>query len=144
MRRIGSLKRFRLLDHAGDVGIEAYGRSLSELFQNAAQAFFRIITDPSKVRRRLARRLVLRRESTEHLLVAWLSEFIYLFETQGLLFNRFSIHRVDGQSLEALAEGEIYEEARHPIQTLVKAVTFHGLHVQEVDGLWQARIILDL
>jgi hypothetical protein len=38
-------KKFRLLDHTADLGILVYGRDLEELFSNAGEAFFDIITD---------------------------------------------------------------------------------------------------
>lgn len=138
------MKRFRFLDHGGDVGVEVLGASLSELFQNAAEAFFRIITDPKTVRRKQSRRLTLKGETPEQLLVAWLNELLYLFETERLLLSRFRIDRIDEGSLEAHAEGETYDERRHPIKTLVKAVTFHQLQLHEEEGLWKARIIFDL
>jgi len=138
------VKRFSILGHGGDVCIEVRGNSLPELFENTAEALFRIITDTKRVRKKKSRRVRIEQEDHNHLLVAWLNELLYLFEKEGLLFSRFRVDRIDEGSLEATAEGETYDEGRHPIQNLVKAATFHQLQLKEVDGLWKARIILDL
>jgi SHS2 domain-containing protein len=47
-------------------------------------------------------------------------------------------------SLEATVWGEKYEEGRHPIKTLIKAVTFHQLQIEEENGNWKAQLIFDL
>jgi SHS2 domain-containing protein len=43
------MKAYELIDHTADVGIKAYGKSLSEAFQNAAKGMFDIITDKSEI-----------------------------------------------------------------------------------------------
>ena len=138
------MRGFRLIDHTGDTGVLVYGASLQELFENAAQAFFYVLTDRRRIRGRDPREFLLGGNGREELLVGWLNEFLYLFDTQGLLFRRFQVQEVDEQHLKATAWGEPYEEGRHPIKTPVKAVTFHQLRVRKEQGVWKAQLIFDL
>lgn len=139
-----SIRGVRVVDHGGDAAIEVCGRTLPELFEQAAEGFMKLVTDPRKVRRRIAREIRVEGHKTEDLLVRWLSELLFQFETRGLLFRHFEIRRLEQDRLEAVAEGERFDETRHGIRTLVKAPTYHGLRVEQRDGLWRARIVFDL
>lgn len=138
------IRGFRVVDHGGDAAIEVCGRNLEELFERAAEGLTRLITDLRRVRARLVKKIRVEGDKPEDLLVRWLSELLFQFEIQGLLFRRFKILRLEHDRLEGLAEGEPFDETRHGIRTLVKAPTYHGLRVEQKDGLWRARIVLDL
>lgn len=135
---------FRFIDHTGDVGIALEGRDPSELFRHAGEAFFSILTDLGKIRGRIRRRIELEANGWEDLLVRWLSEFNFLFETEGMLFRTFDIDTIDEHRIRATAQGEPYEEGRHPIKTSVKAVTYHQLRVRQEGGTWKVTVIFDI
>jgi SHS2 domain-containing protein len=138
------MRKFEFLDHTGDLGIRVFGKSLPDLFRHASEALFHVITDPETIQCRETRRISLQGHDLEELLIDWLNEFIYLFETQGLLFRDFDFSSLDAQSLEASARGEPYDASRHPIKTTVKSATHHQLHIRREKGLWKAQVILDL
>ncbi len=121
-----------------------FGETLDALFVHAAEALFHVLTDRRKIRERSGHDFSLGAGGIEELLVVWLGELLFLFETERLLFRRFEIRGLDPLHMEASAWGEEYEEGRHPIKTLIKAVTFHQLRVEQTRGGWRARIILDL
>jgi len=54
------MRRFEILDHTADIGLIVYGEDLKTLFENAGVAFFHLITDLRKVRRRVERRIEVR------------------------------------------------------------------------------------
>ena len=137
-------KKFRFIDHTADVGVVVYGKSLAELFQNAAESFFSVLIELKKIQEEESRSFSLDAPGLEELLVSWLNEFLFLFETQGLLFSRFAITNLSNTHLEATAWGERYVEGKHPIKRVIKAVTFHQLKIFEKNGHWQTQIIFDL
>jgi len=136
--------RFELVDHTGDLGVRVFGESLSLLFEQAAQALTFILTDPETIRIKSSRKLLLEAKTDEELLITWLNEFVYLFDTEGLLFKTYDVLSVHDHRLEALAQGEIYVEDRHPIKTTVKAATYHQLKIEHLEGVWTAQVIFDL
>ena len=88
---------------------------------------------------RVSRRLDIRAEDPESLLVRFLSEILYLGEQDGLGFDRYSIE-LDGYRLKANISGA-------PIASLakdIKAVTYHNLSIQTSARGFEARIVFDV
>jgi protein archease len=136
--------RFELVDHTGDLGIRVFGESLPRLFEQAAQALTFILTEPETIRLKETRKIPLEAKTDEELLITWLNELVYLFDTKGLLFKTYQVLSIQDHHLEALAQGESYVEDRHPIKTTVKAATYHQLKIENRQGVWTAQVIFDL
>jgi SHS2 domain-containing protein len=138
------MKRFEVLDHTADIGLIVYGEDLKSLFENAGKAFFHLITDLKKVRLRTEKRIEIRKESLERLMVDWLTELLYLHEVENLLFKEFKVESVGEKGLRARVKGEAFQEGVHVIKTGVKAVTYHQIEVRKGREGWRAQIIFDL
>jgi len=138
------MKRFEILDHTADIGLIVYGDHLKGLFENAGEAFFHLITDLRKVRRRIKRRIDIGGESLDRLMVDWLSELLYLHDIENLLFKGFKVESVGEDGLRAIVKGEPFQEGVHVIKTEVKAVTYHRIEVRKEEGRWRAQVIIDL
>ena len=138
------MKRFEVLDHTADIGLIVYGEDLKSLFENAGKAFFHLITDFKKVRLRTEKRIEIRKESLERLMVDWLTELLYLHEVENLLFKEFKVESVGEEGLRARVKGESFQEGVHVIKTGVKAVTYHQIEVRKRKEGWRAQIIFDL
>ena len=139
-----AMRQFKFLNHTGDLAMEIYGESLKDLFENAGMAFFSVMTDRSRIRKRVERSITLRYGDREILMVDWLGELLYLHDVEGLLFRRFDVVSIEQGCFKALAWGEPFQPDRHVIRTAIKAATFHQLEVREHGGTWRARVILDL
>ena len=126
------------------MGIEVFAPSLPTLFRYAAEAFFEVITVPQRIRIKNTVDLEVKAEDRERLLVAWLNEFLFLFETEGRLFKDVDVLTLSENRITARARGEVYKQEQHPIKTVIKAVTYHELEIKEKEGAWSARIIFDL
>ena len=138
------MKRYKVLDHTADIGLIIYGQDLKGLFENAGKAFFHLITDLRKVRRRVEKRVRIGKESLDRLMVDWLSELLYLHDVDHLLLKEFKVESVGEDGLKAVVEGEPFQAGFHVIKTEVKAVTYHQIRVLKEDGNWRAQVILDL
>ncbi len=135
---------YEFLDHTGDLGIRVWADDIKGTFQEAARALFDIITDLEKVEVHLKREIAVKGSGREELLVAWLSELLYLHEVKGLLFCDFKLAEIDEGNARGMAMGEEFHEGRHTIKTSIKAVTYHQLEIKEEDGCWQAQVIFDI
>ena len=135
-------KRFQLIEHTADVGLVAYGETLTEAFANAAYGLFSIIAELKTVKEVESRQLELSEEDPEALLFEWLNSLIYLFDVEMILFKRFEITDFDRRRLRATCHGEKYDPSRHQLKTGVKAATYHML---KVDGdKNQVQVIFDI
>ena len=135
---------FRIIDHTADVGLEAQAPDLAQLFANAARGMFSIISSLQQVQPVQRIHVVLTAQNLEDLLVAWLSELLYLFSTRSSLFCDFEINEIDNHHLRAAALGGPIDFSRHELYTEIKAVTYHGLRVARLNQLWIANIIFDI
>ncbi len=139
------MRRYEVLDHTADIGLIVYGRDLPSLFENAAEGFFHLITNLLTVRPSVEKRIEIKGEALDRLMVDWLSELLYLHDVEYLLFKEFHVESVGDDGLKAVARGEPFQEGLHEIKTEVKAVTYHQITVKkEEDGGWKAQIIFDL
>ncbi len=136
-------KEFELIDHTADVGIIAHGASMNQAFANAARGLFSIITDLDGIEEALHRDIEIAAPDQESLLVEWLNELIYLFDTENIIFNRFDITRLTNTYLEARIYGEKVDSSRHKLKTGVKAATYHMLKVDEDDGC-KIQVLFDI
>ncbi|MEX2046424.1 MAG: archease [Chloroflexota bacterium] len=133
----------RLVEHTADTGIEAWGRTLDEAFEEAALALFEIIIDPAAVEERESHRIAVSGTDDGDLLVRWLNELLYLVDAYGLVFRRSSVERRAPATLVATAYGERLDPARHQPRSAVKAVTYHQLAVEPGPPA-HVRVIVDL
>ena len=133
--------RYEEIDHTADVGIKAYGASLDELFEHAAEGMFSLIADLEGVKPVGEVEVRLEAEDVPGLFVRWLSELLYLHDTQRYLFRTFAV-RIRGTSLHGTAAGETIDKRRHELKLAIKAVTRHGLVVDPKAGV--AQVIFDI
>jgi SHS2 domain-containing protein len=137
-------RKFKIMSHTADIGIVAGGGDMKTAFENAAKGMFSIITDRRKVRSVIRREAAVSAPDREMLLVAWLNELVYLFDTRRFLGKRFEITELTDTSLKATIYGEDIDPSRHEIRIGIKAVTYHMLRVSEAAGRWQVRVIFDI
>ena len=125
------MKTYELIEHTADVGIKAYGKNISESFENAAKGMFDIITDKSEIEAVGEYEIYLEAQDLEQLLVDWLSELLFLNSAKNLVFSFFKVKLDEkNNSLSAHVFGEKYNISKHKIGTEIKAVTYHILEVR--------------
>lgn len=133
-----------LIDHTADVGLHVKASTLPVLFERAAIGMFTILTDISSVVPAQSESVEVCADDLETLLVAWLSELNYRHVVHHKLYSRFDVIEVGNGVLTAQVHGEQIDPLRHTIHTEIKAVTRHGLKLQQIDGGYEATVILDL
>lgn len=138
------LPRFEPLEHTADAGVVAYGRSLAETFEQAARGMYALMVDLETVNERETVAVAVEGDGVEALLVAWLSELLYLTDVRGLLFRSFDVDEVTEQQAAGRARGEPVDRGRHILGVGVKAVTRHLLEVTPVEGGYRARVLFDI
>ena len=126
------MKTYELIDHTADVGLKAYGKTLSEAFENAAKGMFDIITDSSEIESIGQYDIELEAPNLEQLLVDWLSELLYLNTSRNQVFGFFKVNLDEkNNKLTAKIFGEKFTLSKHKIGSEIKAVTYHILEVKK-------------
>lgn len=136
---------YELFDHTADLGIRVRAKTLDALFSDAAEGLFAaVVEDIRTIRSDVMVEISVCGKDREYLLFDWLRELLLRFDTEGLLFGRFVVTVTDA-GLTATACGEPVNRARHQMAREVKAITYHGLKVnQNADGTWLAEVIVDI
>jgi SHS2 domain-containing protein len=139
-----SQKPYEVFEHTADVGLHAYGNTLPELFIHAAQGMESLMVSPEQVRLLVSREITAEGHDVVSLLIAWMSELIFLFDTEFLIFRAFEIDSLSEISLKGRASGEPYDAQRHDMSSAIKAVTWHEAAVERIAEGYKARIIFDI
>ena len=135
--------KFRIIDDlTSDVMFEAYGKTLKEVFENAAEALFSVICQKEKVEPKIARDIEMEAESVEELMFDWLQELIARVDIEEMFFSKFEVFEVSETSLKARIWGS---EARPELgETVVKAVTYYGYKFEKTEKGYKVRAALDI
>jgi len=137
-------RAYEVFEHTADIGLHAFGRTLPELFIHAAQGMESLMVAPEQIRPLTSREIAVEGHDEVSLLIAWLNELIFLFDTEYLLFREFEIDAITGTHLKGRASGEPYDAQRHDLSSAIKAVTWHEAAVELTDDGYKARIIFDI
>ena len=135
---------YEVFEHTADVGIHAFGHTLPELFIHAAQGMESLVVAPEQIGESVSREIAVEGHDIVSLLVAWLNELVFLFDTEYLLFRTFEIHAFTETSLHGRASGEPYDAQRHELSSAIKAVTWHEAAVERTEDGYKARVIFDI
>lgn len=135
---------YRLLEHTADMGIEAWGQDMPELFVQAAWALRSILFGNCPACCRQQQPVQLQAVDSQELLVTWLNEILFLWESCQLVLAAFNVEHLEASALQAVVSGEGFDPGRHGLEHEVKAVTYHQLQLAPEAGCWRARLYVDL
>jgi len=147
-----NINRYRYIDHISDIGIEFYGNTLPELFENAAAGMFSIMCDLKLIKPTAKKSTTVSGKYTGYgdLLVSWLDKLIYLYEVNNMLFSEFKVVEIKEKNSNTTLKAEIYGEKinrhRHEIRAAIKAATYHKLEVRKnkAGRNWEGKVIFDV
>ena len=85
------MEPFVYLKHIADAEFIAYGDTIDSAFNHAALATFNLMIDPKAVRLETSKDVELESDALDSLLHDWLSELLYIFEVDRLIFGKFDV-----------------------------------------------------
>jgi len=139
---------FETFEHTADLGLRIRAATLEELFTEAARALFSVVVEEEQTIQPAQRLdLTIPGDDREFLLFDWLRELLYHFDAEHLLLARFEVKLLGNgglQGLQGSAWGEPLDRSRHELGHEVKAITYHGLRVEQTPEGWLAEVIVDI
>jgi SHS2 domain-containing protein len=140
--------RFKFLEHTADAYIAAYGRTLSEAFENAGLAVFEVMTDLDKVNPRNEESIEVNARDAYELLYNWLEALLVKFDIEQMLFSKLKVLELIEKSndfrLKVQVRGERFDPEKHVQKVGVKAVTYHRMEIIQKPNHVTLKFILDL
>ncbi len=141
------MKKYEFLEHPADLKIRAFGHDLAEVFVNAALGMMEFLYGenicsrdiPTLSRDVSTERVKIKSHDLPSLLVDWLSELLYLSDTNNRVYVGFKINKIGETEIEA-------EVGSYPAKAIedIKAVTYNELKIGKQDGLWVAEVVFDI
>jgi len=141
-------KKYSYLPHTSDIYIVAYGLTLGEAFENAAEAMFNVITDISEVRPTNVFNIHVSGIDEYSLLYNWLEELLYLFDTTHFVFSKFKVYKIEKENLDFILNGEVYGEpfnpAIHKKGKEIKSPTYSLMEISQLNSIYAVKFVLDI
>ena len=129
---------FRWLEHTGEAELAIEAPTAEAVFVDALLALRELI-GAGEHGGRVTRRVTASGVDRPTLLADWLSELVFLAETEGFVADRVvALHLGEG-NLAATVSGHLASPPH-----LVKAVTYHRLTLEQAGSEWKATVVLDV
>lgn len=135
---------YEYFEHQADIGIRGKGTTLAEAFEQAALAMFEIMVETKDLQIDKPQIVEVEGNDLGELLIAWLSELLFLKDVEGKLFSHFEIGSIDENKLVAKVYGEPIDSSRHKLKLEVKAATYTQLFVEKKENFWIAQCLVDV
>jgi SHS2 domain-containing protein len=132
MKRSG----YEYIDHTADVQARCYGTTLEKAFEQAVYSLMATISpNLEKVKALVNKSIIVKAEDKQALLFDFLTEFLYIFDVEGLIFSQIIVKKIkkkeNGYLLVADARGEKFDRSKHEIGIEVKAITYSYMNIEE-------------
>jgi SHS2 domain-containing protein len=140
------MKKFEFVDiTTADVAFVAYGKSLNELFANAALAMFEVMINTKQIKPKIEREVKVTGNDLQSLMFNWLNELLVFVDAENLAFSEFDV-KIDEKNLKlnATCKGEKIDVKKHETRTVVKSATYHAMKIEKSKGIFSAQVILDI
>ncbi|HWH76097.1 MAG TPA: archease, partial [Candidatus Binatus sp.] len=124
--------------------VRVTGNSQADLFTNSAFALFDVMTDIAAIEIKDRIPLEVEGNDRDDLMVNWMRELLYLYQTSGYLLKEFKITEVKETIVKAEVCGEKTDPDRHEIKQEISAVAFHKSRMQKTGNQWIAQVIFEL
>ena len=111
---------FEFREHTADVQVRSWGPTLEEAFSQTAYSLMETITpNLRKITPKIEKKITIKAEDKEALLIDFLSEFLYIFDVEELVFSYILVEKIerskDFYKLQAILKGEKFDSKRGKI-----------------------------
>lgn len=130
---------FHEIAHTADWELEVWAPDLLSLLEQAALGMYQLCGAEIGAGARVAHKIELEFNEPETLLVDFLTELIFLSETEQLVFDEFRME-INNNHLTADLVGSTYIS----LSKEIKAVTYHHLRIKRSGSSLKANIIFDV
>jgi len=140
---------FRFLEEIAlaDIGFEAEGGSVEDVFRGATQALLESMANPVTVSGEWERSIERTDVDLSSLLFEWLSDMVYWKDAAGVVYREAPLTLTrEGEVwlLRARLIGAPVNQQTQELHADVKGVTKHLYELKQTGDRWKARVVLDV
>jgi SHS2 domain-containing protein len=137
------------IDHTADIGLDIVAPNPEAAFIAAAEGMFEIMvnwrTTPAlRVSATRSQPVEARADGWQDLLVTWLEELLFLFETERLVPKTIDLADISSNHVRAIVHNDVLDASMHNGTRQIKAVTYHQLRAEATPRGFEIRVIFDI
>ncbi len=137
-------KKYKVIRRSFELSVKLSSDSLPQLLTDAGFALFDLVVDLSSVETQESVTLEVEGLDNNDLMVNWMRELLYEYQTSGYVFKEFYIREVGAFSVRAEARGEKFDPDRHEEREAIGAVDERLSHVGKMGSQWTAQVGFEL
>jgi SHS2 domain-containing protein len=132
---------YRFVDHTAELEVELEADSAEGVLEEALRAFAELVEEDDAASAHgeaVERPVEVVASDLPGLLAAWLDELLFLADAERLVPESADVEIADSKATA------VVRARRGEPRPLVKAVTLHRLRFRAENGVWRARVVLDV
>jgi SHS2 domain-containing protein len=139
------MKKFRFLEHTGDIKFQAYGTSLEKAFANSALAMFAAMHD-GEVKKVKKIKIKTNGKDLESLLYNFLEELLIVFDTEGFFLGKVKSLKISKKEGKFRLEAEVIGDKadKYEIHIDIKAITYNDMFIEKGKEKWICQVVIDV
>ena len=138
--------KYKYIDHTADLKVRAYGKTLEEAFANAAIGGFDFLTDTSKIKKKIEKKITIKSKRVEALLYDFIEQLLFLLDTEGFIISGFKDMKIkeanDDFELTCIAQGDSYKN--YEVKGDIKSITYSEMGVHKEKAGFVIDVVLDI
>ena len=135
---------FEHFDHTADMGLRIRAATHAELLKPAGEALYAAIGDLMAGESVDSIEFNLSGQDAAGLLRDYLTELLHLFECKHEMATAVDVLKFDDQALQATVALAGVDFDRSDLRREVKAITYHELSIDKIEGGYEATLIVDI
>ena len=137
-------KKYKVIRRSTELSIRLSGDSRTQILADAGFALLDLLVDLSSVEIRESITLEVEGVDNDDLLVNWMRELLYEYETSGYMLKEFDIQEAGEFAVRVEARGEKFDPDRHEEREAIGAVAERVSHLGKMGSLWTAQVSFEL
>ena len=137
-------KKYKIIRRSSELNIRLSGDSRTQILADAGFALFDLLVDLSSVETRESITLEVEGVDNDDLMVNWMRELLYEYETSGYALKEFDIQEAGEFAVRVEARGEKFDPDRHEEREAIGAVAERVSHLGQMGSLWTAQVGFEL
>jgi SHS2 domain-containing protein len=133
----------RLAPHTADCVIEAWGPDRISCLVEALKALVEVFAEPTDTPATLTLPVLTNEASDSQVLVGLLEEVIYVLDVFAVVPVRFDLAETEGGGVAGNI-GVVPADQVEAVGPVPKAVSYHGLQIDNEGGTWRCRVVVDV
>lgn len=141
--------KFEFLEHTADAKFRAYGENVDDAFINSAYAMNYILSAETKIKPLISKQLSLKSSSKINLLYDFLSEFLYLIDTESIILSNIKNLEIknwseDGNEFLLNCEAYFDKISNYDLSGDIKSITYSEIEIIEKPKSVIIQIVVDI